>query len=122
LLLAGCGLLPAAKTARPPPTGSLVVNFIDVGQGAAILVQSVGKNYLVDGGKTQAGPEVVDFLRSRGVGTLDGLVATHPDSDHIGGLPDVLDAFDVATVYLSGDPKWTSTFNAFLRDVRDEGS
>jgi competence protein ComEC len=121
LLLAGCGLLPAAKTARPP-TGSLVVNFIDVGQGAAILVQSGGKNYLVDGGKTQAGPEVVDFLRSRGVGTLDGLVATHPDSDHIGGLPDVLDAFDVATVYLSGDPKWTSTFNAFLRDVRDEGS
>jgi beta-lactamase superfamily II metal-dependent hydrolase len=111
------------KTARPPPTGSLVVNFIDVGQGAAILVQSVGKNYLVDGGKTQAGPEVVDFLlRSRGVGTLDGLVATHPDSDHIRRLPDVLDAFDVATVCLSGDPKWTSTFNAFLRDVRDEGS
>ena len=122
LLLAGCELLPSPKTVQPPPAGSLVVSFIDVGQGDAILIQSGGKNYLVDGGKSEAGPKVVDFLHSRGVQSLDGLVATHPDADHVGGLPDVLDAFDVATVYLSGDTKGTSTFNTFLRAVRDEGS
>ena len=66
---------------------------------------------------------MVDFLRSRGVDELDGLVATHPDADHIGGLPDVLDAFPVSTVYLSGeDDKATTTFNTFLRAVQDEGS
>ncbi|MCA1730613.1 MAG: hypothetical protein LC751_14780 [Actinobacteria bacterium] len=53
---------------------------------------------------------------------LDGLVATHADTDPIGGLPDVLDAFEVRTVYLSGDTKGTSTFNAFLRGVQEEGS
>jgi beta-lactamase superfamily II metal-dependent hydrolase len=100
----------------------LVVSFIDVGQGDATLIQSGGENHLVDGGDPEAGPEVVDFLRSRGVEKLDGMVATHPDADHIGGLPDVLDSFEVATVYLSGDTKATTTTNTFLRAVRDEGA
>ncbi len=106
----------------PPPAGALVVSFIDVGQGDATLVQSGGQSYLVDGGDPEAGPEVVDFLRSRGVEELDGMVATHPDADHIGGLPDVLDAFEVSTVYISGDTKGTTTYNAFLRAVQAEGA
>ena len=99
-----------------------MVSFIDVGQGDATLVQSGGQNYLIDAGKPEAGPEVVDFLRSRGVEELSGLVATHPDADHVGGLPDVLDAFPVSTVYVSGDTKGTSSFNTFLRAVREEGA
>ena len=121
LALASCGLAGAGST--PPPAGALVVSFIDVGQGDATLIQSGGENYLVDAGRPEAGPEVVDFLRSRGVQKLDGLVATHPDADHIGGLPDVLDAFPVSEVYLSGEAdKGTTTFNTFLRSVRDEGA
>lgn len=120
LLLSGCGSL--GVSSAPPPAGALVVSFIDVGQGDATLVQSGGNNYLIDAGKPEAGPEVVDFLRSRGVEELDGLVATHPDADHVGGLPDVLDAFPVSTVYVSGDTKGTSSFNAFLQAVREEGA
>lgn len=119
---AGCGLLPAGAS-QPPPAGALVISFIDVGQGDAVLVQSGGESYLVDAGKSQEGPNVVDFLRSRGVADrLDGIVVSNPDADHIGGFLDVLDAFTVANVYVSGDPKGTATYNAFLRGVRDEGS
>jgi len=121
LAATACELL-EPTTAEPPPEGALVVSFIDVGQGDSTLVQSAGQSYLVDGGKPEAGPEVVDFLRSRGVSTLDGLVATHPDADHIGGLPDVLDAFEVETVYVSGEVKGTATENAFLRAVQEEGA
>lgn len=121
LLAVFCGFANAGAT--PPPAGALVVSFIDVGQGDATLVQSGGKNYLVDAGRPEAGPEVVDFLRSRGVGELDGFVATHPDADHIGGSSDVFDAFPVSEVYLSGeDDKGTTTFNTFLRAVREEGA
>lgn len=123
LLGTGCSVAPGKTLGEhPAPADALVVNFIDVGQGDATLIQSGGKNYLIDGGRYEAGPEVVDFLRSRGVQKLDGLVATHPDADHVGGLPQVLDAFDVSTVYLSGDTKGTSTFGTFLRSVRDEGA
>ncbi len=118
----GCGVLPTPVTAQPPPSGSLVVSFIDVGQGDGVLVQSGGESYLLDAGKAQAGPKVVDFLRSRGVESLEGIVVSNPDADHIGGFEDVLNAFEVANVYLSGDPKGTSTYNSFLRAVRDEGS
>ena len=100
----------------------MVVSFIDVGQGDAVLVQSGGESYLVNAGKPEKGPNEVDFLRSRGVELLNGLVVSNPDADHIGGFLDVLDAYAVSTVYLSGDPKGTSTFNAFLRGVRDEGA
>ncbi|HVE99817.1 MAG TPA: MBL fold metallo-hydrolase [Rubrobacteraceae bacterium] len=117
----GCAALPTPSTAQPP-SGSLVVSFIDVGQGDGVLVQSGGESYLLDAGKAQAGPEMVDFLKSRGVESLNGIVVSNPDADHIGGFEDVLGAFEVANVYLSGDPKGTSTYNSFLRAVRDEGS
>jgi beta-lactamase superfamily II metal-dependent hydrolase len=49
-------------------------------------------------------------------------VVSNPDADHIGGFLDVLDAYDVAAVYASGDPKGTPAYNAFLRGVLEEGS
>jgi len=97
-----------------------------VGQGDGVLVQAGGTNHLIDAGQPEEGPNVVDFLRSRGVRELDGIVSSGPDSDHSGGLADVLEAFPVGTIYLSGDSKPTMTYNAFLQaadaEVRDEGA
>jgi beta-lactamase superfamily II metal-dependent hydrolase len=106
----------------PPPSGSLSVSFIDVGQGDGVLVQAGGESYLIDAGRPEEGPNVVDFLRSRGVDNLDGIVVSNPDADHIGGFLDVFDAFPVETVFVSGDPNSTLTYSTFLRGVRDEGA
>jgi competence protein ComEC len=63
----------------PPPSGSLSVSFVDVGQGDGVLVQAGGEDYLVDAGTAEQGFDVVDFLRSRGVGAeLDSTVVTNP--------------------------------------------
>jgi competence protein ComEC len=124
LLSSGCGLVSGENLggASPPPSGSLSVSFIDVGQGDGVLVQAGDENYLIDAGRAEEGPNVVDFLRSRGVESLEGIVVSNPDADHIGGFVEVFDAFEVATVYVSGDPKGTLTYNTFLRSVREEGS
>ena len=66
--------------AGPPPSGSLSVSFIDVGQGDGVLVQAGGESYLIDAGRPEEGPNVVDFLRSRGVDSLDGIVVSNPRS------------------------------------------
>jgi beta-lactamase superfamily II metal-dependent hydrolase len=87
-----------------------------------VLVQAGGESYLVDAGRAEEGPNIVDFLRDRGVHDLDGIIVSNPDADHIGGFLDVFDAFPVETVFLSGDPKGTLTFNTFLRAAREEGS
>jgi hypothetical protein len=47
---------------------------------------------------------------------------SNPDADHIGGFLDVFDAFEVESVYASGDPKGTLTYGTFLRAAREEGS
>jgi beta-lactamase superfamily II metal-dependent hydrolase len=73
LLLEGSGGGPG-----PPPSGSLSVSFIDVGQGDEVLVQAGGESYLIDAGRPEEGPNVVDFLRSRGVDSLDGIVVANP--------------------------------------------
>jgi competence protein ComEC len=125
LLSPACGLVPgrgSLGSTAPPPSGSLSVSFIDVGQGDGVLVQAGGEEYLIDAGRPEEGPNVVDFLRSRGVKDLDGIVVSNPDADHIGGFLDVFDAFEVDTVYVSGDPKGTLTYNSLLRGARDEGS
>jgi beta-lactamase superfamily II metal-dependent hydrolase len=123
LLASACGSLSGGTGgASPPPSGSLSVSFIDVGQGDGVLVQAGSEDYLIDAGRAEEGPNVVDFLRSRGVRDLDGIVVSNPDADHIGGFLDVFDALEVETVYASGDPKGTLTYNTFLRAARDEGS
>ena len=125
LFLSSCAPLSGEGSlggASPPPAGSLSVSFIDVGQGDGILVQAGEESYLIDAGRAEEGPNVVDFLRSRGVKELDGIVVSNPDADHIGGFLDVLDAFGVGVVYVSGDEKGTLTYNTFLRGVREEGS
>ncbi len=125
LLASACALVPGEGSiggASPPPSDSLSISFIDVGQGDGVLVQAGAESYLIDSGRAEEGPNVVDFLRSRGVESLDGIVVSNPDADHIGGFLDVFDAFEVGVVYVSGDPKGTLTYNSFLRGVRDEGS
>jgi competence protein ComEC len=124
VLVPSCDLMSGASLggAAPPPSGSLSVSFIDVGQGDGVLVQAGGEDYLIDAGRAEEGPNVVDFLRSRGVESLDGIVVSNPDADHIGGFLDVFDAFEVGVVYVSGDDKGTLTYNSFLRGVREEGS
>lgn len=78
------------------PTDFLQVAFLDVGQGDAILITAPNKNQiLIDGGPDKKviralGRAVPFFDRS-----IDLVVATHPDLDHIGGLPDVFDRFAV---------------------------
>jgi competence protein ComEC len=82
LLACACSLMPGEGLggASPPPSGSLSVSFIDVGQGDGVLVQAGGENYLFDAGRAEEGPNVVDFLRDRGVEELDGIVVTNPHS------------------------------------------
>jgi competence protein ComEC len=71
------------------PTG-LRVSVLDVGQGDAILLQpGDGDPVLVDAGPADA--NVAGALAERGVDHLAAVVATHPQADHVGGIPAVLE-------------------------------
>jgi competence protein ComEC len=85
---------------RGLPDGQLHVWFLDVGQGDAILIQTPdGRQILVDGGPSPSAlldqlGEVMPFWDR----TLDLVVLTHGDADHLSGLIPIFDRYKVATV------------------------
>lgn len=106
------------------PNQNLQVSFINVGQGDSALIHDTnGFDVLIDGGKTSAGPTVVAYLREQSVDDIEVMLASHADSDHIGGLIDILDMTDipVESVVYSGYPGDTATWNNFVAAVASEG-
>ena len=97
VLLSAAVIVSGRQTAlAAPPTGTVRVSFLDVGQGDATLLQSDGHAALVDSGPPGSG--IVEQLRQSGVERLDLLVATHAQADHLGGADEVLEAMPVGAV------------------------
>ena len=90
------------------------VHFIDVGQGLAILVQSGGENLLYDGGNRSHSDEVVQYLKNQEVETIDYMISSHYDEDHLGGLVKCLDNFEVDHVLGSDYVHTSDLFNTFM--------
>ena len=101
--------------------GNLTVSYIDVGQGDATLISKGNFHMLIDAGKNEKGTEVVSYLKSKNISTIDIVVGTHPDSDHIGGVDDVLDNFKVKTVYLPEMGKATKTYREVEAALKRSG-
>lgn len=81
-------------------SSNYLVEYIDVGQGNSTLISLPdGKTMLIDGGDTSYSETVSNFIKSRGIKTIDYMVATHADTDHIGGLVYVLENFEVKNIY-----------------------
>lgn len=89
----------------------LRVHFIEVGQGDAALIDAGEVEVLIDGGTNKAGPRLVEYLTGHVDGILDYVIATHPDHDHIGGMDNVLAAFQVGEIIDSG---YTNTTQSWL--------
>lgn len=110
-------------TSKVVSTKKMKVHFIDVGQGDSTFIQlASGQNVLIDAGTDQAGETVVAYLKSLGVTKLDYVIATHPDADHIGGIVDVLKAFEVVKFIDSGKVHTSKTYENMLVAVQQEGS
>jgi len=97
----------------------VMVSFIDVGQGDSILVRSSNNAVLIDGGEHSQRNAVRTYLRNAGVRRLDYVVATHPHSDHIGGLVSILGWFDVGYVVMPDITHNTNTFERFLDAIEN---
>ena len=106
-----------AQTHLADNDGKLSVYFLDVGQGDSTLFLYEGKTILIDAGEYEMGDQVVDDLRSLGVTRIDLLVATHPHSDHIGGMQQVLSAFPVGKVVDTGLAHPSSSYEHFLETI-----
>ena len=102
------------------PMGQLQVIFCDVGQGDATLVQYGNLQVLVDGGPDAKvlnclGEHMPYFDR-----TIELVLASHQDSDHIGGLNSVFANYRVKQLVWNGEAKETADFLAFNQAIQRE--
>jgi len=98
-------------------SGNLNVYFFDVGQGDSTLIVFRNTTILVDAGESDEGDVVVRDIQVLGISRIDLLVATHPHSDHIGGMETVLGSFEVGQVVDAGMPHPTPLYRQFLDGV-----
>lgn len=117
---------PFVQTKSADTQSKFQVHYIDVGQGDCSLVICDGKTLLIDAGENGHETEVINYLRSLGIEKLDYIIATHQHSDHIGGLPEVIEEFGMDNIIM---PRLTqeqtptnSTYKAFLKAVQASGA
>jgi len=100
----------------------LKVHFIDVGQADSILIQTPdGKSMLIDAGNNADGQAVVSYLKGQGVSKIDILVGTHPHEDHIGGMDNVINSFEIGQIYMPKVSHTTKTYEDVLTAISRKG-
>ena len=106
---------------REDRRGLLTVSFLNIGQGDAIFIDAPsGRQVLIDGGPDSSVLRRLSEVMPWYDHSIDVVIPTHPDADHISGLIDVFARYDVATVVHSSVEGDTKTFAAFNRAMADE--
>jgi competence protein ComEC len=103
-----------------PESPYLHVYFLDVGQGDAAFIETPeGLQILIDGGRDGKALAELQSIMGPFDRTIDMVVATHPDLDHIGGLVDVLKYYDVGTI-LTTENKGESDTAALFDSLKEK--
>jgi len=119
--LTACSVLFLGFGGRTLPSSHVRLSFLDVGQGDAALIEfPEGRSMLIDAGSRRAGRfAVAPFLWQKRIRRIDVLVASHFQSDHIGGIPYLLKHFEVGALWTNGTTRETQAardLQALLRE------
>lgn len=114
---------------KPSPTEvvdgeHMEMHVIDVGQGDSILVRTAGGDMLIDTGPKSAEDELNEYL-NRVLGedkTIEYVVFTHPDADHIGCAEMVLTDFTVSNVIMPDKPSTSKTYKNIIASIESTGT
>ena len=101
-------------------SGTLQVHYIDVGQGDSILLMQGEHSMLIDAGDNSCGTRVQSYLQANNISTLDYVIGTHPDSDHIGGLDVIIYKFDCEHIFMPDCSKDTKTYEDVISSVKEK--
>lgn len=99
----------------------LTVAFFDVGQGDAIFIETPnGTQVLLDGGPNKKVLRELSELMPFYDRSIDMIITSHPDMDHIGGVPDVLGRFEVEHIMIPGVGSDTDVYEEMINIVQEK--
>jgi len=113
-----CGVLVFAEISKKPEIAGVQVYFFDVGQGDAALIQEGDQQVLVDGGPDDKVLAELGRVMPAGDRKIEHVVLTHPHADHITGLNQVLERYEVGEVISTGVVSTSSQYLEFLNNIK----
>lgn len=100
---------------------TLEIHFLDVGQGDATLLLCDGEAMLVDGGTPENSNLIYTYLKNHNIENLRYIIATHPDSDHVGGLSGALNYAKTEIALSSVSTFDSKAFTNFTKYLGEQG-
>lgn len=101
-------------------SNNLDIYVFDVGQADSILVSCNRKYMLIDAGNNADGKLIVKELQDMGITTVDYLIGTHAHEDHIGGMDDVIDNFNIKNFYMPSKQYTSATYKSVVKSANNK--
>lgn len=99
----------------------LVVHFLDVGQGDCEFIELPNSQcMLIDASTKEYGDDIVEAIKGYGYSEIDYVIATHPHADHIGGMSEVIDSFDIGKIYMPRTSSNSKSFEGLLTSISNK--
>lgn len=101
-------------------SADLEAHFLDVGHGDCTIITCDGESMIIDGGNSGCSELVFNYLTNHGITELKYAVATHPDSDHVGGLPAAFHAANVQTLFSPVKDSSEKRFGTLIKTAKQK--
>lgn len=97
------------------------IYFFNAGKADAILISNNDKYIMIDTGEESLSSEILSYFRNNNITTLDYLIITHFDKDHVGSASSVIDNINVLNVLQSNYPKESEYYNNYINSLNNKG-
>lgn len=99
----------------------LKVHYLDVDQGDSIFVELPNnETMLIDAAESYQSENIINYLKNLNYQKIDYVIGTHPHTDHIGGLKDIINTFEIGKIYMPKVVSTTKTYESLLMAIKDK--
>ncbi len=99
----------------------LKVHYLDVGQGDSIFIELPNnETMLIDAAESYQSENIINYLKNLNYKKIDYVIGTHPHTDHIGGLKDIINTFEIGKIYMPKVVSTTKTYESLLMTIKDK--
>ena len=99
----------------------LKVHYLDVGQGDSIFIELPNnETMLIDAAESYQSENIINYLKNLNYQKIDYVIGTHPHTDHIGGLKNIINTFEIGKIYMPKVVSTTKTYESLLMAIKDK--